>query len=822
MNESESESECESELKVSATLTATKGTYVGLLLISLATLAFEILLTRLFSATMFYHFTFMVLSLAMFGLAVGATLVYLFPRYFNEQNAPNNLSLFSVIFGISTTACMLFYLFVLPFVLKSGSVSLFTVMLVFSYLTYTIPFICSGICTCVALTRFKAQTGKLYAADLLGAALACLFVIAMLFTIDAPSAILINSAVSALAALCFATTDKLKRLKALTISCATVFGLIAVTNLFTFSQGKPLLGLEGLTPTLLYQKWTPMSFVTVQPSDDTAWGWSIDPELVKDVKAPHKSLLMDRWAGTPLYEFNGDLSKMEFLKLDVSNVVHSIRPTGSIFIIGIGGGRDILASLLYKYNSIVGAEFNNAIINVVKHQFADYTGHIDKFSGVEMVNDEARCFLTSSGRKFDVVQASLIDTFAATAGGGLALTENSLYTADGWKIFISHLTDTGVLSFTYPYSSQDPSMAYRLCCMACQAMEANGITDLRQHMAVIGSTEMFVNQSWPHSEATLLVSIKPFTEEELLTLEQSAKRTHHKVILNPHVCIDEGFLKILDKNQRASFVENYWADISAPTDDRPFFLCMAKVSDYFGAKQGLKAANNSGSQTVPELLNPLPLLFELIKMVAVLTVLGILLPLTVRTKVNELTKALPLLVFFSSIGFGFMLIEISQLTRLSIFLGHPVFGLTVVLFTLLVSSGLGSLTMASELKDRDWMRLVLVVVALAIVGVATPYITTSTAGAPLLMRILLSVVVLSLPGFFMGMALPLGMLAANVRAPQLAPWLWGMNGATSVLGSVMATLICVAMGVQATFLAGIGCYVICLFSFLAIRHANAK
>jgi hypothetical protein len=172
------------ESNVSETLKATPGTYTGLLLISLATLAFEILLTRLFSATMFYHFTFMVLSLAMFGLAVGATLVYLAPRYFTEKNATANLSLFSLIFGLSTTACMLFYLFVLPGVIKSGSVALFTVMLVVSYLTYTIPFICSGICTCVALTRFKAQTGKLYAADLLGAALACLFVIAMLFTID--------------------------------------------------------------------------------------------------------------------------------------------------------------------------------------------------------------------------------------------------------------------------------------------------------------------------------------------------------------------------------------------------------------------------------------------------------------------------------------------------------------------------------------------------------------------------------------------------------------------------------------------------------------
>ncbi len=169
---------------------------------------------------------------------------------------------------------------------------------------------------------------------------------------------------------------------------------------------------------------------------------------------------------------------------------------------------------------------------------------------------------------------------------------------------------------------------------------------------------------------------------------------------------------------------------------------MSRVSDYFSFNGG-KLVFSGSSQNIPDLLNPLPLLFGLLIIVGLLTFVGILLPLTNRVSPRELAGSMPLLCFFCSIGFGFMLIEISQLTRLSIFLGHPVFGLSVV--SLFVSSGLGSLTLTSEVKSRDWIRLCLIVAALAAMGLVTPMITASTAGAPLTGD-LLSIVVLSIPG----------------------------------------------------------------------------
>lgn len=790
-------------------------TYRGLFFISLATLMFEILLTRLFSATMFYHFTFTVLSLAMYGLAVGANLVYLFPRWFSEERTASHLSLFSTLFALSSTGSVIVYLWLLSNVIDHTPPNLMVPLIALFYLTYAFPFVCAGTCTCLALTRFKEQTGKLYAADLLGAATACLLIIGLLFTIDAPSAVLINSGLSAIAGFCFALQSKSKKLKVVAASTAALFAICACVNLYTFAQSKPVFGLEKIMPKLHYQKWTPMSFVTVQPGSNVPWGWSIDPELCKNVSGPNLTLMMDKYAGTPLYKFDGDFSKVEYIKLDISNLVHSIRSDGSIFVIGIGGGKDILGSLLFRHKSIVGAEFNNAILDVDRIHFADYTGHLDRFPGVEMFNEEARSFLTHAGRNFDVIQASLIDTFVASSGGGLALTENSIYTADGWKLFFSHLTENGVLSFTYPYSTEDPSLAYRFCCMACDVLEDAGINDIRKHLVLIGTRKAFVNQAWPNSQATILVGKKPFTLEELEKLKQSAQRTHHEVILSPETCIDQGFISIIDRKQRDEFIRNYWADISAPTDDHPFFLCMGKLSNYFNLNLQTQDSSQSHGK-VNDLFDPWPLLLGLLGIVGLFTFLGILLPLAARLSPKELMKASDLLIFFSSIGAGFMFIEISQMNRLSIYLGHPVFGLSVILFTLLVASGLGSLTLSNKIGKRDWIRLVLIIVALVIVGLTMPLLTASTAGAPILIRILVSVMVLGIPAFLMGMALPLGMHASNNRSPHLAPWLWGMNGATSVLGSILATMVALVYGIQATFWVGTLCYCVCLISFLVV------
>lgn len=221
--------------------------------------------------------------------------------------------------------------------------------------------------------------------------------------------------------------------------------------------------------------------------------------------------------------------------------------------------------------------------------------------------------------------------------------------------------------------------------------------------------------------------------------------------------------------------------------------------------------------------NPLTVMFALLFIIGLLTVTCIFLPLTMKLSPASRKDWLPLLTYFSSIGFGFMMIEIAQMERLSIYLGHPVFGLAVVLFTLLLTSGIGSLLVSSEkFKGKGTVCLGLLLVVLLLAGLATPTAVKAAEEAPMLLRIALAFVLLGVPGLFMGMAMPLGMARANQTSSEQAPWLWGMNGAASVLGSVVATLISIGAGINATFWTGFVCYALCAFSYNCLRRSDTN
>jgi predicted membrane-bound spermidine synthase len=207
-------------------------------------------------------------------------------------------------------------------------------------------------------------------------------------------------------------------------------------------------------------------------------------------------------------------------------------------------------------------------------------------------------------------------------------------------------------------------------------------------------------------------------------------------------------------------------------------------------------------------LKAVGLLGVLLVTVATLTGLCILVPLLRTRRTIDLTGAAPHLLLFAAIGFGFMLVEMSQVQRLTIFLGHPVYALSVVLFALLLSSGLGSLSTAraGDTVQAAMVRIGMTVAVLVAFGILTPVIVRPFTGASNLTRIAVSIAILLPLGFCMGMAFPLGMRVALRTSPRLAPWLWGINGAASVCASVLAIVIAITGGISAAFWAGTACY----------------
>ena len=225
--------------------------------------------------------------------------------------------------------------------------------------------------------------------------------------------------------------------------------------------------------------------------------------------------------------------------------------------------------------------------------------------------------------------------------------------------------------------------------------------------------------------------------------------------------------------------------------------------------------NASKSQSMNERnLKAVSVLGRLLAIVSGLTAVAIIAPLVFRKRVREARSA-RLMIYFASIGLAFMMVEIGQLERLIVFLGHPIYGLTVVLFVLLMASSCGSL-FSFRMSKRIWLLPVL----LAAFILVSPVVTHRLTAASTPIRIAISAVLLFPSGFFMGMAFPLGIrkaLDAHEGAPTA--WYWGINGAFSVVSSVLAVVVAVFWGVTVTLLVGLGAYVVGLTALGRISNS---
>jgi hypothetical protein len=796
-------------------------TYAGLFCVTLATLMYEILLTRVFSVTMLYHFAFVALSLAMFGMTAGALIVYLAPRAFEGPRLRPALALAALAFPIAMVLSFLTQLSI-PFRVHPSIVAIYAIG--FTYAVVAVPFVVSGIAVCLALTGFPAKVGRLYAADLAGAALGCVLLIVVLDMSDAPTAMLWIAFLASLGAVEFAREVPSRSIRLGALACALFLGLSAAGHNVLVWRGFPVFRILYIKGSFearpLYEKWNSYSRVRVNgdaTADVVPQGWGLSRTLPESLRVRQLQMDIDVAAGTVITGFDGDLRKLEHLQYDVTNVGYHIRPNPRVLVVGAGGGRDVLSALAFGAATVTAVEINRDIIRTVNGRFGDFSGHLDRDSRVRFVNDEARSYIARSRERFDAIQISLIDTWAATAAGAFVLSENSLYTVEAWRLFLDHLTDDGLLSVSRWYFRDRPGEVYRTTTLAVDALKTLGVARPRDHIVIIRNMRLANRPETPDGVGTLLVSRRPFTEAELTTLETVSARMGFDVVFSSRTAADQTFVTLASTNDNAQFLRQYPINIAAPTDDSPFFFNMLRLRDVASM-----ALLDFGKQD--HNMKAVATLAILLVTVTLLTALCILLPLWITTTRGQLAGQGPLLGFFIAIGLGFMLIETSQMQRLIIALGHPTYGLSVVLFALLLSSGAGSYLTASITPDTiaraGLVRLGALLVVLGLFGVATPAIAAWSEALATPLRIAVAVAILAPAGLLMGMAFPLGMTLAAPRAPRLTPWLWGLNGAASVLASVLSVCIALTWSISAAFWTGWLCYLGAAVSFaLAARSS---
>jgi hypothetical protein len=797
--------------------------YAALGLVTAATLMLQIIETRIISVTSWYHLAFFVISIAMFGLTAGAVFVYLRKERSRPERLSYDLAVATLAFALTTDLAI-----VVQLTLVTGASPSLTSLVAWAEfaLCLALPFFFSGIVVSLALTRSPYAIGKVYGADLIGAAIGCIGALVLLNVTSGPSAVLWVGAVIALAALGFASSGlgelhessalggKLFRYRRSIFAGCLLF---AIANMLTIYGVRPTIIKDALEAPgyFAYDRWNSFSRITVAQSytgPPAMWGPSprFPPPPIEQ-----RWLTIDGSAGTSIYRFDGNLASLGFLRHDVSNLAYAIPGLKTGAVIGVGGGRDILSQRLFGVRDVTGIEINPIIIDILKRRFSDYTA-IATLDGVKLEVDEARSWFARTPRLFDVIQMSLIDTWAATGAGAFTLTENGLYTVEAWQRFLGRLNPDGLFTVSRWYAPGEVNETGRLVSLAVATLLANGAAEPRRHLFLAAARNV----------ATLVVTKSPLSPAALGALKDAATANEFPVLLSPDTVAPsvmlEKIVSATDRNTLDQTTIGFYLDLTPPTDARPFFFNQLGFLSLFDADvlshlthDGVVAGNLIATLTLAMLV--------LISVVLVGATIVVPLQSTVRETGWQL--AVGGTIYFGLIGMGFMMVEIALLQRMSVFLGHPTYALSVVLFSLILWTGFGS--MASErMRLAGAGKLVVWSVASACYLFALPFwlppLLTELDGADLFVRAGFCVLVLAPAGFLMGFGFPTGMRLVSAINTGPTPWFWGINGAAGVLAASVAIVTSIAFSIDTTLRIGAVCYLLIAVPAVLLVFAGAR
>jgi hypothetical protein len=657
---------------------------------------------------------------------------------------------------------------------------------------------------------------------LLGAATGCLGVLLLLHVTDGPTAMLWVAAIAAASAMLFASSDIgdttltqlpwasiLRRPKWLCL----VLTMGALVNGFTAHGLRPVAvkgKVESPTSTLLFEEWNSFSRVTAIRADrrrPCLWGPSPTTSYNKVVEQKFLTveLQIDGDAGTCMHRFDGHPEDVDFLRYDITNLAYYLRARQRSAVIGVGGGRDLLAAWTFGLRDITGVEINPIFIKLLTREpgYKDFA-NLHKLAGMHFVVDEARSWFARTDQAFDIIQMSLIDTWAATGAGAFTLSENGLYTVEAWRIFLGRLMPQGVFTVSRWYAPGNVNETGRMVSLAVASLMDMGVTAPHRHIFLAATRRI----------ATLIVSRSPLSPTDIALLETVATQLEYTVLISPTARSTSDVLhNILTAHDRADltrYTSSLALDLTPPTDNRPFFFNMLPfhrlgqvyreaVRGHFGRAGGVVRGNLVAAAT----------LLILFMVSAGLVLATIILPL--RSAIRDIGGRLVLggTAYFLLIGIGFMAVEIGLLQRMSVFLGHPIYSLSVTLFTLILATGMGSLIsdrfpLTTQPKFAVWAGLTGGYIVSLTLWLPAMLLTFDSAG--LWWRAVLGVLTIAPAGLLLGFAFPTGMRLIGVVDRTPTPWFWGINGAAGVLAAILAVVTSITFGIHVTLTVGALCY----------------
>jgi hypothetical protein len=762
-------------------------------LTSFSALLLELSLTRLFSVVLFYHFAFLSISIALLGLGAGGVFAYLWKARLARWETRKLASFFCLLNAILIVGALEIIVHVpVSLALSWSNFGNLTVI----YLYSAVPFFVTGLIFSVVFARETSVITRLYGADLVGGAVACLALVPLLDWIGGPNAVLFSSFAILLAGAVWAPgSDTRKRALLWAAVLAVIIGLNYYGSIVDVIYAKGLR--RDRSTGVEYMKWNAISRVEVDHHSNGA-----------------RNIVIDADAGTAIMNVDphnwtqGGWAKA--LMSTAPSVPNVLRPHGDYAIIGPGGGVDVLRAVGSGSPNVTGIEINPIIVNnIMRGRYANYAYHLYEIPEVHVHVSDGRSFVRNSSDRYDVLQMTLVDTWASTAAGAFALSENNLYTVQAFREYFDHLKPDGMIAITR-WEFKQPREALRVVSVAMDALHSLGVADPSSHFIIVSEAALDLDGI----PVLVLAKKTPFTPDEELAVQQhlAAHPTLVPIYLPSHRG-SSPFSGLIASNDPRAFARDYPYNVAPVTDNAPFFFFTLKPEQILGEaglQKGIDWKVNLGVVVLVLVLG--------ISLLAVL--LFLILPLLWRAPREQ--RALPLL-YFVAIGLGYILAEIAFIQRFVLFLGHPTYALTVVIFLLLLSSGAGSLVSRRWLTRtaQGWLPILLVIVGIVLYVFVLPGTLSSAVGAPFALKLLISALLLMPVGFAMGMPFPTGLRAlASFPAPEFpaAPvpsenaveWAWALNAAASVLGSVLAMMIAIQFGLNVTLACGAVAYLLAL------------
>ena len=800
---------------------------IAIFLVSAAVLGLELVLVRALSIGHWHHFSFLVISTALLGFGAGGTLIAVSSK---SLTAGYTKALWCFALGLAVAVPFVFYVSQkVPFDELQLIWDRRQILYLFAYyLLFFVPFFCGGACIALAFTVCADRAHRLYFYNMAGSGLGAGGIVALMYGYSAEQLLLVVSSVGFLAAMLFSLRIS-RRCVLLTLICA-----LAVVAVFSFA------GPFGLAIEICENK-SLVYYNALPDAENLAVRHSplgrLDCVQAKTIRhfpglsiayqgrLPQQMLIIsDADAISAVNRFE-DVDELACYGHTTSALGYHLLSEPDACIIGAGGGSDVAQALAVGARQVVAVEMNPQIIDLVRGRLCEFASGLYQRSDVEVVIAEGRSFLQTTRRLFDIINISLLDSFSASAAGVYALNESHLYTIEAVEQALRRLRPRGLLSITRGLKTP-PRDSLKAFATITEALRRRGVADPAEHIIMI--------RGW--DTATIVASPQRLSEQQVANARQFASQRCFNLVHLPGIKLEEAnrfhileepiyyesARQILSAGADA-FYRDYAYNIRPATDDRPYFF------DFFKW------------ESLPAMVRAMPgqwLVFcewgYLVLAATLLqglcaSVLFILLPLFIARPIRAVRAGrLATVAFFLLLGLAYMFLEMGFIKKMTLLIGHPVFGVAVTLVGFLVFSGCGSLFCGRVLTKGNISAsaAVIPVAVLAIIVIGIAEITFMRLSFDWLVgfsrpvRILLGLAITGPLAFFMGMPFPSALKQLHAHRRPLVPWAWGVNGFASVTGAVLGTFLAISVGFTILALIALACYFLAAIVFAPGRFPD--